>query len=124
MEHCGASPVAARRISACERAWSRDADFRMAGNSPRRRRVLIARRATMKYRVLHPRSVALWLASAVLLLSAALPGTADAGNSFSVGLGFGFPLGGPAYYPPPYYYPPPAYYYPPPAYYAPPSAAS
>jgi hypothetical protein len=77
----------------------------------------------MKYRVFHPRSVALRLASAVLLLSAALPGTADARGSFGIGLGFGFPLTGPAYYPPAYYYPPPAYYYPPPAYYVPPSAA-
>ena len=77
----------------------------------------------MNSRVFLHRSVPLWLASAVLLLSAALLGAADAGGSFGVGLGFGFPLTGRAYYPPAYYYPPPAYYYPPRAYYVPPLAA-
>ena len=42
-----------------------------------------------------------------------------------VGVGFGFPIGFPGYYYPPYpypyYYPPPVYY-PPPAYYSPPSS--
>src|SRR5260221_8672147 len=114
MERCGASPMAARRNSACGRVFSHDADFRMSGNSPRRRCVLMARRAMMKYRVFHPRSVALRLASAVLLLSAALPGTADARGSVGIGLGFGFPLTRPAYYPPAYYYPPPPHHYPPP----------
>jgi len=57
----------------------------------------------MKYRIFHPRSAALWLASTVLLLSAALPVTAEARSSFGVGLGFGFPLTGPAYPPPAYY---------------------
>jgi hypothetical protein len=77
----------------------------------------------MKHRVFRAGSGALRLACGVLLLTSAMPGTAEARSSFGVGLGFGFPLTGPAYYPPAYYYPPPAYYYPPPGYYVPPAAA-
>jgi len=64
----------------------------------------------------------LWLAAGLLVAAVAAPQAADARGFVS--FGFGVPLAGPAYYPPPaYYYPPPAYYYPPPVYYAPPPAA-
>jgi hypothetical protein len=51
------------------------------------------------------------------------PTPAEAG--VFVGFGFGFPIGFPGYYYPPYpnYAPPPPPYYPPPAYYPPPPAS-
>jgi len=56
-----------------------------------------------------------------LAASGALLTSSAAEARVFVGFGFGFPIGFPGYYyppyPSPYYYPPPAYYPPPPAYY-------
>jgi hypothetical protein len=65
------------------------------------------------------------LAAAALAGGVLLASPAAEARGF-VGLSFGLPLGGPAYYPPPpsyYYYPPPAYYGPPAGYYEPPPVA-
>ena len=59
-----------------------------------------------------------------LALGSALLTARPAEARVFVGFGFGFPIGFPGYYYPPYpypYYPPPVYYPPPPAYYPPPS---
>jgi hypothetical protein len=57
------------------------------------------------------------LGGLALALSAGFAATAEA--RVFVGVGFGFPLFGPWYYPPPYYYAPPAVYPAQPAYAAP-----